>query len=233
LQPDTLIPDLSSSQGWNRYTYVKNNPILYNDPSGHDSILSQFLAGFTAEVVSSVLWFSPKVQQDLAPNEHESIAMLAGRVVGDIASTVVGVAGIGAGGGAIAGGTLCVGLSVGGCLPAGAPTAVAGGALMLEGTGMSVRGAIGLGSNLALLAKKHKIYKSDTEEGTYIGRTSQSLEERQAQHQGNGRNRILKEIDEAETLEEARFKEQQAINENGGIEKLTNKRNELNPGKFL
>jgi hypothetical protein len=154
LQPDTLIPGVDSPQSWNRYSYVKNNPVLYNDPSGHDSILSQFLAGFTAEVVSSILWFSPKVQQDLAPNEHESVAMLAGRVVGDIASTVVSVAGIGTGGAAIAGGSLCVGLSAGGCLPAGAPTAVAGGALVLEGAGMSVRGAIGLGSNLALLAKK-------------------------------------------------------------------------------
>jgi len=207
---------------------------LYNDPSGHDSIISQFLAGFTAEVVSSTLWFSPKVQQDLAPNEHESVAMLTGRVVGDIVSTVAGVTAIGTGAGAITGGTLCVGLTGGGCLPAGAPTAVAGRALILEGAGMSVPGAVGLGANLVLLAKKHKIYKSDTEEeGTYIGRTKQSLEDRQAQHQANGKNRILKEIDEADTLEEARFKEQKAINEHGGIENLTNKRNELNLAKFL
>ena len=61
---------------------------------------------------------------------------------------------MGTGGGAIAGGALCVGLSAGGCLPAGSPAVVAGGALVLEGAGMSVRGAIGLGSNLALLAKK-------------------------------------------------------------------------------
>lgn len=159
--------------------------------------------------------------------------MLAGRVVGDIVSTVAGVAAMGTGAGAITGGTLCVGLTGGGCLPAGAPTAIAGGALILEGAGMSTRGAVGLGSNLVLLAKKHKIYKSDTEEGTYIGRTKQSLEDRQAQHQANGKNRILKEIDEADTLEEARFKEQKAINEHGGIENLTNKRNELNLAKFL
>lgn len=152
VQADTIIPD--GVLGWDRFAYVKNNPVLYNDPSGHDSVISQFLAGFTSEIVSSVLWFSPKVQQDLAPNEHESVAMLTGRVVGDIVSTVVGVAAIGGGGTAIGGGTLCVGLSVGGCLPAGAPTAVAGAALVVEGAGMSVRGALGLGSNLVLLAKK-------------------------------------------------------------------------------
>jgi hypothetical protein len=35
LQPDTVIPDLSNPQSWNRYSYVRNNPILYNDPTGH------------------------------------------------------------------------------------------------------------------------------------------------------------------------------------------------------
>ena len=35
LQPDTVIPDLSNPQGWNRFSYTLNNPIRYNDPSGH------------------------------------------------------------------------------------------------------------------------------------------------------------------------------------------------------
>lgn len=34
-QPDTLVPDPSSGQDFNRYTYVRNNPINYNDPTGH------------------------------------------------------------------------------------------------------------------------------------------------------------------------------------------------------
>lgn len=34
-QPDTLIPDIYNPQSWNRYTYVLNNPIRYNDPTGH------------------------------------------------------------------------------------------------------------------------------------------------------------------------------------------------------
>ncbi len=35
MQPDTLIPDLSNPQSWNRFSYVYNNPILHNDPTGH------------------------------------------------------------------------------------------------------------------------------------------------------------------------------------------------------
>ena len=35
IQPDSVIPDLTNSQAWNRYSYVLNSPIKYVDPSGH------------------------------------------------------------------------------------------------------------------------------------------------------------------------------------------------------
>jgi hypothetical protein len=35
LSPDSIIPDLSNPQGWNRYSYVTNRPVNFNDPSGH------------------------------------------------------------------------------------------------------------------------------------------------------------------------------------------------------
>ena len=34
-QADTIIPKAENPQSWDRYSYVKNNPISYNDPSGH------------------------------------------------------------------------------------------------------------------------------------------------------------------------------------------------------
>ncbi|MFT3893683.1 MAG: hypothetical protein QM730_18800 [Anaerolineales bacterium] len=35
LQPDTIIPDPSNPQSWNRYSYTQNNPINFDDPTGH------------------------------------------------------------------------------------------------------------------------------------------------------------------------------------------------------
>ncbi len=35
LSPDTQAPDLGNPQDLNLYSYVRNNPVRFNDPSGH------------------------------------------------------------------------------------------------------------------------------------------------------------------------------------------------------
>ncbi len=35
-QPDSIVPDPANPQAFNRYSYVMNSPIGYNDPSGHE-----------------------------------------------------------------------------------------------------------------------------------------------------------------------------------------------------
>ena len=42
IQPDTLITNAANPQSWNRYGYVLNNPINFNDPSGHKECDDQF-----------------------------------------------------------------------------------------------------------------------------------------------------------------------------------------------
>ena len=34
-QADTIVPNPTDPQDYNRYTYVRNNPVMYTDPSGH------------------------------------------------------------------------------------------------------------------------------------------------------------------------------------------------------
>ncbi|PKA16514.1 SpvB/TcaC N-terminal domain-containing protein [Leptospira haakeii] len=40
---DNVIDGVRSTQGWNRFSYVAGNPILYKDPTGHEGDLSKML----------------------------------------------------------------------------------------------------------------------------------------------------------------------------------------------
>jgi len=49
IQPDTIIPDLSNPQSWNRYSYVVNNPTNHVDPTGN-----QFVAFVEVSIIALV-----------------------------------------------------------------------------------------------------------------------------------------------------------------------------------
>jgi len=51
---DTMVPDLSNPQDLNRYAYVRNNPLRFNDPSGH--FLECALAGPAAPLCVVINW---------------------------------------------------------------------------------------------------------------------------------------------------------------------------------
>jgi RHS repeat-associated protein len=42
IQPDSLIPDAQNPQAWNRFSYVTNRPINFNDPTGHKKCDDEF-----------------------------------------------------------------------------------------------------------------------------------------------------------------------------------------------
>jgi RHS repeat-associated protein len=53
---DTYIPDANDSQSYNRHMYVRGNPILYNDPSGHFfKSFMQYLGNLVAAVFSPTI----------------------------------------------------------------------------------------------------------------------------------------------------------------------------------
>jgi hypothetical protein len=55
VQPDTIIPGATNTQSWNRYAYVMNSPIMYNDPTGHICIGNGDLC--TEDIDSNGWWW--------------------------------------------------------------------------------------------------------------------------------------------------------------------------------
>ncbi|MBX0329999.1 RHS repeat-associated core domain-containing protein [Oscillochloris sp. ZM17-4] len=114
------------------YHYVYQNPILWTDPTGYDmDAMSYFLWGIVAQFAYNNGNLVPEARAKLAPTSCEPFPMMVGRHVGNIATTLQGLAEITAGSGGMAGGGgLCI--TGVGCL-AGAPLAVASAAVAAHG----------------------------------------------------------------------------------------------------
>lgn len=56
ISPDTMVPDPEDPQAFNRYSYVRNNPLRYTDPSGHYYVNELYSANFMSlpEMASSI-----------------------------------------------------------------------------------------------------------------------------------------------------------------------------------
>lgn len=57
-QPDTLFPNIYDPQQLNRYSYARNNPLTYTDPSGHEAIAASTLflgVGFMSLMMLPIL----------------------------------------------------------------------------------------------------------------------------------------------------------------------------------
>jgi RHS repeat-associated protein len=97
IETNTALPyaDITDPQTLNKYAYVRNNPLRYVDPDGHDwTDPLDFVAGAFRGAAASISWGTVG-----APTSSDSLASRAGQIVGTV---VVGVIGADA---AIGGGT--------------------------------------------------------------------------------------------------------------------------------
>lgn len=129
ISPDSIVPNFRDPQYLNRYTYARNNPMLYTDPSGHCPICIGIGMGILIGVISS------GIQSDW-----------------DLGSTLIGgvIGGVGAGVGAgVASSVYSATLSALGSTWAGVAGGIAAGAVA-GGTSGVLANAAGYRVNIGL-----------------------------------------------------------------------------------
>ena len=102
VSPDTLVPGLGNSQNLNRYSYVNNNPLVYNDPTGH------FLHIAVGAGIGAVVGVIASAGPQMIQNIRDGQPLIANIDPGQVAKA----AAVGAVGGAVGAATFGVGTAV-------------------------------------------------------------------------------------------------------------------------
>jgi RHS repeat-associated protein len=110
ISPDNIVPDGQNPQAWNRYSYVGNQPINLNDPTGHFANLA--IGAAIGGIVGAALYIYSESKQSDGFNFKDDWADLA------VAAGTAAVAGglIGSGVGAVAGVEMLGGIGMAGAL---------------------------------------------------------------------------------------------------------------------
>lgn len=129
-QPDTLVPGSDNPRAFNRYAYVENNPVLYNDPTGHVINLGFAVAGAViGALTGAIASAGPQMIQNIRDGQPLTANIDPGQVAKDAA--------IGAAVGAVGGLTFGVGLAAGGAIA---------GAIGVSSASGAAASAIGVGT---------------------------------------------------------------------------------------
>jgi RHS repeat-associated protein len=116
-QPDIIVPDsLQGVQAWDRYAYTNNNPVRYNDPSGHciwDGCILEIVA--IGALIGAGISYGTQVAENISNNGWSGEAFTNVDGVSIAAAAVAGAVGVGIGlaGAAIVGTGLAATLATG------------------------------------------------------------------------------------------------------------------------
>jgi RHS repeat-associated protein len=121
LSPDNYVQDATSTQAFNRYSYVHNNPLKYTDPSGDIPILIPIIM---AAAIGAAQGHAYATQAG-ATGWSKAGYIFAGAAIGGASGSL----------GAVAGGAVHAGLGFSGAFVSGAVGGAAGGAV--GGAGMA------------------------------------------------------------------------------------------------
>jgi len=147
VQADTIVPKPENPQDLNRYSYTRNNPLRYTDPTGHDLKDGwDCVQGMVAQVLLNNSSLIPTAREALAAKPGESSAMTMGRSVGDAWSMLQGAIEITAGLGGEAASILVSATGVGSIV--GVPAMAINGVVAAHGASVLLSAATEAGKRL-------------------------------------------------------------------------------------
>jgi len=153
IQADSIVPDPGEAVGFDRYAYVNNNPIKFNDPSGHCPWCISAAAGaIVGGIVGTVIY---------ALNANASGQQF------DVSEAFVA-----AGAGAVAGGLIGSGLGMLSAGTVGGLVAVTGTASVSEVAAVTISTGAGIGSSGLGYMGGNIITGSDFDSWDYVISTS-------------------------------------------------------------
>jgi RHS repeat-associated protein len=90
LSPDTIVPtSTQGTQAWDRYAFVNNNPVRYNDPTGHFAfLLPMLVGGIVGGAISVVTTYATAKAFGREPTHAELMGAAAGGFVGGAISVI-------------------------------------------------------------------------------------------------------------------------------------------------
>ena len=88
LAPDNFIQDPSNSQSYNRYGYVWNNPLKYNDPSGEIVWMAVVVGAVIGAVAGGASYVAQAVQTGTWNWGKFGLSVLSGAVIGGVSGAI-------------------------------------------------------------------------------------------------------------------------------------------------